>query len=138
MADFGITAEANATAAATVYARRTPGYRAPELLDDEFTLHYTNQVDIWAVGCILFELVTGYRPFSSDGQVAEYKVSKVPPTVNCDKAFDTTSVTNIFLEMIHLKAISRPNASTLYKTFRSYYQLAVDKANQKRINLLLN
>jgi len=56
LADFGITSEVMSTMMVTSFGRGTPGYRAPELLVQD---EYDNKVDIWAVGCILHELVTG-------------------------------------------------------------------------------
>ena len=45
----------------------TPGYRAPELLGDN-----EGRYTIWAVGCILFELVTKEQAFKTDFAVKEY------------------------------------------------------------------
>lgn len=35
----------------------TPNFRAPELIGN--TRAYTETVDIWAMGCIWYELITG-------------------------------------------------------------------------------
>jgi serine/threonine protein kinase len=43
--------------------RRTSGYRAPELI--QLAL-YTKKVDIWAFGCVTYELVTKRRAFAND------------------------------------------------------------------------
>ncbi|CBK23849.2 uncharacterized protein [Blastocystis hominis] len=39
----------------------TPYYLAPEICQNRL---YTNKVDIWSLGCIIFELMTGNPPFS--------------------------------------------------------------------------
>lgn len=64
MADFGLTCEGTSTRDIfTEFSHGTPGYRAPELVDsDEHT--FSNKVDIWALGCIPFELATGAKPFA--------------------------------------------------------------------------
>ena len=49
------------------------GYRAPELLLD---YKYNTKVDIWALGCIFFELCTGTKAFESDGAVMEYRYNR--------------------------------------------------------------
>lgn len=69
IADFGLTSQATTTQPITTsYGRGKPGYRAPELvLDPKQT--YNKKVDIWSLGCILFELCTGRMPFASDGAV---------------------------------------------------------------------
>ena len=53
----------------TRYARGTSSYRAPELVK---TGTFTNKVDIWALGCILYEVVTLQKAFSSDNEVYDY------------------------------------------------------------------
>lgn len=52
------------TARTTVDSRGTASYRAPELVSDTPT--YTAKVDIWALGCILYELTCGEPAFLSD------------------------------------------------------------------------
>lgn len=53
----------------TRFARGTSSYRAPELIK---TGKFTNKVDIWALGCILYEVVTLQKAFSSDHEVYDY------------------------------------------------------------------
>jgi serine/threonine protein kinase len=66
VADFGLTSQGTSQSLHyTEFARGTSGYRAPELLLQD-TAVYNNKVDIWALGCILFELVVGTKPFTTD------------------------------------------------------------------------
>jgi len=51
----------------------TPGYVAPEVLKNE---PYTNQVDIWSMGVILYILLCGFPPFYHDNTAALYKQIK--------------------------------------------------------------
>ena len=68
IADFGITQEGTSrTPLITTSSRGTASYRAPELLTDSPI--YTNKVDIWALGCIAFEIFTGRKRFGSDWEV---------------------------------------------------------------------
>jgi len=53
------------TAKTTHHARGTQGYRSPELLNYDRP-QYTNRSDIWALGCLLHELATGYQVFQHD------------------------------------------------------------------------
>lgn len=41
----------------------TPGYIAPEVYNNR---HYTCQVDVWALGCVLYILLSGTMPFGTD------------------------------------------------------------------------
>jgi serine/threonine-protein kinase ULK4 len=43
----------------------TPYYMAPELFSDEGVYSFAS--DMWALGCVLFELATGKPPFSATG-----------------------------------------------------------------------
>jgi serine/threonine protein kinase len=72
LVDFGLTCEVTSkTLQSTEFANGTPGYRAPELLNEE-KYTYNDKVDIWAMGCILYELVVGKKLFPSDLTVLEH------------------------------------------------------------------
>ena len=69
--DFGNTVEATSQNPRTSrYVRGTAGYRAPELILDSHI--YTNKADVWALGCILYELAVGKKAFDSDWNVIRY------------------------------------------------------------------
>lgn len=66
--DFGITSDAGSKKARpSRFGRGTASYRAPELLTD--SPEYTTKVDIWGLGCILYELVCHKRMFLGDWHV---------------------------------------------------------------------
>ena len=57
----------------------TPNYWAPELVrlaqDDYSATHYDSAVDDWAIGCLIFELLAGSRPFDAEIEdVLFYKI----------------------------------------------------------------
>jgi serine/threonine protein kinase len=54
-------------------ARGTIGYRSPELITESPT--FTSKSDIWALGCILYELVTGWPLFENEIAVLELTTS---------------------------------------------------------------
>lgn len=71
IADFGSAADATSKHAQfTEFSRGTASYRAPELLG-EYPV-FTNKVDIWALGCIIYELVSQERAFHDDYAVRQY------------------------------------------------------------------
>ena len=49
--------------------RGTESYRAPEILTNQKS---NNRADIFALGCIIFEIITSEKLFSSDWKVQEY------------------------------------------------------------------
>lgn len=65
LGDFGLARTVNALNLAETYAG-TPFYMAPEVLQLRSTSEkYDFKADIWSLGCIVYELITGQRPFSS-------------------------------------------------------------------------
>ena len=60
LADLGLARQC--TEEAMTMHVQTPGYRAPELVFSELEDgSYTSAVDIWSLGCIFYEVVTGDR-----------------------------------------------------------------------------
>lgn len=69
--DFGLTSEGTSRYAySTRYGRGTESYRAPELVRE--TSIVTKKSDIWALGCILYELTFKTKAFPRDINVFEY------------------------------------------------------------------
>lgn len=63
----------------TQNARGTQGYRAVELVRDQSFV--TKASDIWALGCIFYQLAFNVKAFSSDFQVMEYFHTKRKPDI---------------------------------------------------------
>jgi serine/threonine protein kinase len=106
----------------TVFARGTASYRAPELLKEHPV--YTNKVDIWAIGCILFELVTGKVAFTGDWEVHEFAVSgsKIQlPNSSFPKLFQTDVSTSVDA-ILRPDPPQRPDATHICSKFRSYIE----------------
>lgn len=133
VADFGLTCEATSTAFLfTDFSHGTPGYCSPELLKEDGA-KYNNKVDIWAMGCLLFELATGSKPFSDDLSVTGY-ASEGDSTLDfaCNQALDeegTGYVKWMVYDMLQIEPSSRPSASELRARFQRYYKLANDKVH---------
>src|SRR5271154_1218227 len=82
IADFGISVECTGVQPyTTVDARGTSGYRAPELATEIGKQVYTHKVDIWAVGCILYELALGKKAFIDDLAVNYYAITQSRPEI---------------------------------------------------------
>ena len=122
LADFGLSSEGSSKRnLPTKYSSGTPGYRAPELMDSEGNpAMYNNKVDIWATGCILYELATGTRPFNSDWHVLNHRFSNKNVAVVLDDSFDIHSIETItkhIVDMLQIDPSDRPSASTMSKNF---------------------
>jgi len=69
LTDFGSASIATSKGLVTTsLARGTSSYRAPEVLK----YRSNSRTDIFALGCIIFEIITTERLFSGDWEVAEY------------------------------------------------------------------
>jgi Protein kinase domain/Ankyrin repeats (3 copies)/Ankyrin repeats (many copies) len=122
--DFGFTTEGSSQRAhTTVYSRGTRSYRAPELIRE--TPKYTNKVDLWAVGCILYELVLGQKAFTDDWQVLQHAASGKEFDVNIGHEIIPDNrkrefITKIIRELLDCDPTRRPRADGLYERFISW------------------
>jgi tetratricopeptide (TPR) repeat protein len=101
-----------------VYARGTACYRAPELVK-EFPF-FSNKVDIFAIGCILFELVTnGNKAFANDFYIHEYTARSLQlkiSFVNIDESWKP-ELESVINKMLAIDRTDRPSALHLRPHF---------------------
>lgn len=103
-----------------------PCYRAPELIKEHSK--YTNKVDIFALGCILFELITGgKKAFAHDFIIREYSLSasklNIPIVgMNVDSV---SAVADLINNMLAKDASERPSARDLSIHFTKSRALSV-------------
>ena len=143
VADFGLTCEGTTRRDNTTrYARGTIGYRSPELTTSPGT--FNNKVDIWALGCVLFELAARKKAFDNDWRIMEYAQSagrssrpEFPPlsvTQRCQ-----TYLQELAFSMLSIKASDRPNARSVLEAVKSLGEMApvclLD--NQRRLKPLI-
>jgi serine/threonine protein kinase len=124
IADFGISTEATSKhARTTIFASGTPCYRAPELLSE--TPNYTRKVDIWAMGCILYELLFEKKTFAGDWDVNAYRTSKsllpIPLlTVEEESKVLQSHLSGIIRELLNKNWTKRPRSTDTSMAFRAY------------------
>jgi serine/threonine protein kinase len=112
-------------------ARGTHGYRAPELLREipNSGLSVGCAIDIWGLGCILFELLFREKAFATDYETQRYAIAMLrglsaPPspvararrliTLDDEQTFGITELINSTLEV---EPDKRPDASILLARF---------------------
>src|ERR1700685_4043229 len=118
MADFGLTSEGSSGLLhTTTAARGTDCYRAPELLQYPKAT-YNNKVDIWSMGCIMYEIRIGRKPFNNDWEVLKHFESSEP--IRFPIAVEGSGDTDLLAlisEMLSLDSFSRPAARSLIEKF---------------------
>ena len=103
---------------ATENSRGTPSYRAPELLMEFPT--FSDRVDIWALGCMLYELAVRRKAFAGDWAVPEYSAGKSKLLMPFEASIDSytrVALTNLAHQMLQIDSTIRPNAQELRKLF---------------------
>lgn len=82
LGDFGIARDMDATGlTATGMTVGTYAYMAPEQIDGKHSI--TGKTDLYALGCVLFEMLTGKTPFegNSAGELMVKHLQEEPPAV---------------------------------------------------------
>lgn len=129
LGDFGLTAEGTSKKEKdTFFSRGTQSYRAPELVQDG---RYSNRTDIWAVGCIFYELIYHHKAFGSDVAVHEYACERsssgAPLSPGTESEYVTRDYIRSFVERTLLSTLDidrlrRPSAINLHAHFGSIFR----------------
>lgn len=118
VADFGISSEATSKMHTTRDGRGTECYRAPEVFLSGL---YNNKADLWALGCIVFELCTGAKAFLSDWAVLNYSKDQIgkapsPFPIELTSKHNATFYAELQLQikgMLQSEPLERPSAEKL-------------------------
>lgn len=124
LADFELTSGGTGSTGTegsfvATHSRGTCGYRAPELFGE--LGGHTNKVDIWALGCIAYELVTRTKLYNSDWELyahlhegSEFKM----PCLSHHGRHGEFWEKNI-VDMLETDPNKRPSAHILHQKFMS-------------------
>jgi len=130
LADFGFSTEATSRSfRVTTSIRGTQGYFAPEFFGSDQPL-YNNKIDIWSMGCILYEFSVGKRAFRHDFATLEYKMTGVLPAITLDEYFSEQckkAVTESITMMLRVDANSRPTATNLIEEFSRNFEFTLTR-----------
>jgi len=81
LADFGLARAFNTPVRTLTHEVVTLWYRAPEILLGQAA--YSTPIDVWSIGCIFAELVTGHPLFPADSEIDQiYKIFQLLGTPN--------------------------------------------------------
>jgi len=143
IADFGLACEGTESRSNyTQFGHGTPGYRPPELVNVDAGATYTNKVDVWAMGCILFELATGAKPFVTDFAVLEYSKGGTAIETRCHATIPqqmAKKISDTLREILEIKPSDRPKSAALVRLFDEHYHATkgqVQKAQRDEVHQL--
>jgi len=87
--------------------------------------HCNNKVDIWALGCILHELVLRRKAFPTESTVRRHADSGEEFDIILGETFNQETKTRIsetVRSMLQINPLERPSASTLFEKFQRFCQ----------------
>ena len=111
MGDFGISKVLESTTQVAMTVVGTPYYLAPEACQSE---PYTTKSDVWALGCILYELCMLRQPFQADNllglvfKIVQEKPDPIPDTYSKD-------LRGLIDQMLNKNARERPSVAQILK-----------------------
>jgi len=126
ISDFGLSAEGGSSRThTTAYVRNTASYRAPEQVKEFPSI--TSKADIWALGCIFYELVAHKPAFSDDYHILQFGENgkspvQILPSSSIFLERDRCLVRELCISMLQVEPRKRPRAYDLLQalvcTFR--------------------
>ena len=72
VADFGISRRLRDLDTSAFIPRGTLGYMAPEIIGVISDQRYSLSADMWSLGCVVYEILTGTLPFPQTSHLAIY------------------------------------------------------------------
>lgn len=132
IADFGLTMSGTSkNPIATTNARGTTCYRAPEIVKELST--YNNKVDIWAIGCIVYELTTEQRAFTNDIDVLGWgrtdQEKKIPTNIVLDDV-PKQFISQIVRKCLRAEPNERPTAKSICNWLREFLGLEANESSK--------
>ncbi|XP_067881650.1 serine/threonine-protein kinase Nek9 [Heterodontus francisci] len=111
LGDYGLAKRLNSPQSMAETCVGTPYYMSPELCQGE---KYNFKSDIWAVGCVLFELLTLTRTFDATNPLNLcVKIVKGTRTMEVDASAYSEDMRSIVLECLDKDPAKRPTADEI-------------------------
>jgi Protein kinase domain/Ankyrin repeats (many copies)/Ankyrin repeat len=127
LTDFGLSSEATSrTLRTTNLGRATEIYTAPELMSEN--PRYNNKIDIWGMGCVLYELAVGKAAFANSFARFQYINARKKFKVDLNGIYGKqygAHITRNIISMLRLEPSSRPSAFDLLTEFSRQCQSIV-------------
>ena len=101
LADFGLARQIDPESMAKSYVG-TPLYMGPEVLiirgQRRNNDRYTDKADIWSVGCIVYQLISGKRPFEAES--LDLLVPNIQEALRSPDFFDRNVFSEICIDFL--------------------------------------
>jgi serine/threonine protein kinase len=111
--------------------RGTQGYRAPEMIGEADT-QFNSKVDIWAFGCIFFEVVNGKKAYKNDFEARESKWYKLEiPSIDFHYGNSEQFYLNTIRSTLNPKPADRQSATQLLVGFEAFVEVTLGRASKK-------
>jgi NIMA (never in mitosis gene a)-related kinase len=126
--DLGVAKVLNQTNFARTFVG-TPYYLSPEICEEK---PYNEKSDIWALGCILYEMATYKHPFNATNQgalILKILRGKYDPISNKEYTADLKKMVDVLLEKNHFK---RPAITEIIKNPSNLLYNLLQYLSQKR------
>jgi hypothetical protein len=135
LVDFGIAVcrpgNADATRLTTAGLIGTPHYMSPEQAHGE---HVDGRADLYALGCVLFELVTGTTPFEGSGfEVLLAHLGRQPPLASAKNPEVPEPVDRLIAQLMAKKPDERPPSADAVVAMIDDALDVLDGPNQRAI-----
>lgn len=109
--DFGISKVMSATLGVAKTAVGTPQYMSPEMLESR---PYTIKSDVWALGCVLYELCTYRNAFSADSFISLVWTIAFAPVEPISSIY-TPHLSRLLFSMLEKDPARRPTPTHLLR-----------------------
>jgi serine/threonine protein kinase len=139
LGDFGVSKILPPTKIHTNTQIGTPYYLSPELISGN---RYTSSIDVWAIGCVLYELMFGILPYEAQNIYQLYYKIKNNSIVIPESEY-SIELKGLLRELLNKNEYRRPTLEALLnrpfiKNKIDYYSLIVHRKNIHREIFLQN
>jgi serine/threonine protein kinase len=109
----------------SIDGRGTEGYYPPEFFEEIGDLKYNTSLDIWQMGCILFEFAVGKRAFRFNLDTQKFREGRTTLDIDLDDYFGEDckeEIRRCVTWMLHIEPSHRPSAVELVSKFQGHLQ----------------
>lgn len=113
--------ESSSSEPTSIGTERMHCYRAPELFGP--ASRYSQKSDVWALGCILYEMLNLKKAFKTDIEILEYSRSRRSFAISCSLSINEEahiSLSTVIQKTLQRRTCNRPTAALLIDAFESF------------------